>query len=203
MTYLLGLTGGIASGKSTISDFFKAKNIPVIDADIVAREVVEPGTKGLKQIIKYFGETILLKDGTLNRKKLGSIIFEDKEKRELLNSILSDEINENISKKISDYKEQGQVLVLLDIPLLFEGGYDEIVDSVMVCYVPKQIQLSRLMSRDRLNEADALKRISSQMDLEKKKQLADVVIDNSGRIDDTLKQVQTWFDTFIKENSPE
>ncbi|UUV99388.1 dephospho-CoA kinase [Vagococcus luciliae] len=196
MTYLLGLTGGIASGKSTISQFFKSKQIPVIDADIVAREVVEPNTTGLNQIVAHFGEGILVSNGELNRKKLGSIIFEDDKKRERLNTILSDEIRENILRKISDYKKKEQPLIVLDIPLLYEGGYDKIVDRVMVCYVPKQVQLSRLMSRDSLSEVDALKRIESQMDLEEKKRLADVVIDNSGSIEETLKQVDNWLTHF-------
>ena len=194
MTYLLGLTGGIASGKSTISDYFKAKNIPVIDADLVAREVVEPGTKGLDQIVQEFGQSILLADGTLNRKKLGSMIFEDSKKREKLNAILSGAIRQNILDKISELKKLQRPLIVLDIPLLYEGGYQELVDSVMVCYVPKEIQLSRLMKRDKLTKQEAMKRIDSQMTLEEKNKLADVVIDNSGRIDDTLKQVQTWLE---------
>lgn len=194
MTYLLGLTGGIASGKSTISDYFKAKNIPVIDADLVAREVVEPGTKGLDQIVQEFGQSILLADGTLNRKKLGSMIFEDSKKREKLNAILSGAIRQNILDKISELKKLQRPLIVLDIPLLYEGGYQELVNSVMVCYVPKEIQLSRLMKRDKLTKQEAMKRIDSQMTLEEKNKLADVVIDNSGRIDDTLKQVQTWLE---------
>ncbi|MGX4686123.1 dephospho-CoA kinase [Vagococcus sp. JNUCC 83] len=194
MTYLLGLTGGIASGKSTISDYFKAKNIPVIDADLVAREVVEPGTKGLEQIVQDFGQSILLADGTLNRKKLGSMIFEDSKKRERLNAILSGAIRQNILDKISELKKLQRPLIVLDIPLLYEGGYQELVNSVMVCYVPKEIQLSRLMKRDKLTKQEAMKRIDSQMTLEEKNKLADVVIDNSGRIDDTLKQVQTWLE---------
>lgn len=196
MTYLLGLTGGIASGKSTISQFFKSRGIPVIDADIVARKVVEPHTTGLNQIVAHFGEGILLSNGELNRKKLGSIIFEDDKKRELLNTILSNEIRQAILDKISHYKAVGEKLIVLDIPLLYEGDYAKLVDCVMVCYVPKKVQLSRLMSRDSLNESDALKRINSQMDLEEKKRLADVVIDNGGTIDETLKQVEKWLTQF-------
>ena len=196
MTYLLGLTGGIASGKSTISQFFKSKHIPVIDADIVAREVVEPNTTGLNQIVAHFGEEILLSNGKLNRKKLGSIIFEDEKKREQLNTILSKEIRQNILEKVTYFQSRKAPLIVLDIPLLYEGAYDEMVDSVMVCYVPKQVQLTRLMSRDHLSKADALNRINSQMDLEEKKRLADVVIDNSGSIEETLKQVDNWLTHF-------
>ena len=196
MSYLLGLTGGIASGKSTISQFFKSKHIPVIDADLVAREVVEPNTTGLNQIVAHFGEEILLSNGKLNRKKLGSIIFEDEKKREQLNTILSKEIRQNILEKVTYFQSRKAPLIVLDIPLLYEGAYDEMVDSVMVCYVPKQVQLTRLMSRDHLSKADALNRINSQMDLEEKKRLADVVIDNSGSIEETLKQVDNWLTHF-------
>lgn len=203
MTYLLGLTGGIASGKSTVTQMFRSKNIPVIDADIIAREVVKPGKPGLEKIVSHFGKDVLLEDGTLDRKKLGTIIFNDDAKRALLNHILSDEIRTRILEMIELCKKSDPSLIVLDIPLLYEGGYDEIVDDVMVCYVPRDIQLKRLMARDHLKENDAIKRIDSQMSLEEKKSRADVVIDNSGRIDETLKQVQTWFDTIIKEKSPE
>lgn len=192
MTYLLGLTGGIASGKSTISHFFKEKKIPVIDADIVARQVVEPGTIGLKRIVKAFGEDVLLDSGELNRKKLGQIVFNDDQKRTQLNDILSELIRENILNQINYYQNKNVSLIVLDIPLLFEGGYDSLVDAIMVSYVPREVQLTRLMSRDNLSKEEAIKRIDSQMSLDKKKELASVVIDNTGSIDETLQQVDTW-----------
>lgn len=192
MTFLLGLTGGIASGKSTISRYFSEKSIPVIDADIVARQVVEPGEIGLRRIVNTFGEDVLQDSGELNRKKLGQIIFNDDQKRTQLNDMLSELIRENILSQIKHYQSKNASLIVLDIPLLFEGRYDSIVDEVMVSYIPREVQLTRLMARDNLSKEDALKRINSQMSLDKKKELADVVINNTGNIDKTLQQVNAW-----------
>ena len=192
MTYLLGLTGGIASGKSTISKYFKEKSIPVVDADIIARQVVEPNTEGLKKIVETFGEGILLPSGELDRKQLGQIIFNDESKRITLNSLLAKFIRQSILNQVKTHQKNGEKLVVLDIPLLFEGGYDSIVDEVMVSYIPKELQINRLVSRDNLSCEDALKRIDSQMDLEEKKQRADIVIDNSKSIEETYEQVDTW-----------
>ena len=192
MTFLLGLTGGIASGKSTISRYFSEKSIPVIDADIVARQVVEPGEIGLRRIVNTFGEDVLQDSGELNRKKLGQIIFNDDQKRTQLNDMLSELIRENILSQIKHYQSKNASLIVLDIPLLFEGRYDSIVDEVMVSYIPREVQLTRLMARDNLYKEDALKRIDSQMSLDKKKELADVVINNTGSIDKTLQQVNAW-----------
>lgn len=192
MTFLLGLTGGIASGKSTISRYFSEKSIPVIDADIVARQVVEPGEIGLRRIVNTFGEDVLQDSGELNRKKLGQIIFNDDPKRTQLNDMLSELIRENILSQIKHYQSKNASLIVLDIPLLFEGRYDSIVDEVMVSYIPREVQLTRLMARDNLSKEDALKRINSQMSLDKKKELADVVINNTGNIDKTLQQVNAW-----------
>lgn len=200
MTYTLGLTGGIATGKSTVSRFFRQHDIPVVDADVIAREVVEPGTDGLAEIIKTFGTEILLEDGSLNRKKLGEIIFKDEDKREMLNQILHQEIHQKMMMAKEKWENERVPLIVFDIPLLYEADYQSTFDAIMVVYVPEKTQIARLMERDELTVQQARDRIASQLPIEEKKARADIVIDNSQTIADTYEQVQNWlieqFETF-------
>ncbi|MBO0439683.1 dephospho-CoA kinase [Candidatus Enterococcus ikei] len=191
MGMVLGLTGGIATGKSTVVAVFKSLGFPIVDADIIAREVVEPGTPGLAELISAFGSDILNVDGSLNRKQLGQLIFSNEEKRQLLNKTLSPFIKKAILKEIEDKKDKAS-LVIVDIPLLYEGGYDKFVDQVAVVYIPEKVQLLRLMKRDNLDEKAALDRIESQMSIEEKKKLADIVFDNQGNFQETEKIVKKW-----------
>lgn len=192
--FILGLTGGIASGKSTVSNYLASKNIPIVDADIGAREVVEVGTEGLQSIVTHFGKEVLSEDGSLNRKKLGAIIFDNETKRELLNQLLGTNIREWILTKVADYRRQDIPLLVLDIPLLYEASYQEVCDAVMVVYTPPEIQLERLIKRNGLTAKEAQDRINSQLSIEKKKQLADILIDNSNKIEDTYLQIDEWLD---------
>lgn len=192
--FILGLTGGIASGKSTVSNYLASKNIPIVDADIGAREVVEVGTEGLQSIVTHFGKEVLSEDGSLNRKKLGAIIFDNETKRELLNQLLGTNIREWILTKVADYRRQDIPLLVLDIPLLYEASYQEVCDAVMVVYTPPEIQLERLIKRNGLITKEAQDRINSQLSIEKKKQLADILIDNSNKIEDTYLQIDEWLD---------
>lgn len=150
MTYTLGLTGGIATGKSTVTRFFRQHDIPVVDADVIAREVVEPGTDGLAEIVKTFGKEILLEDGSLNRKKLGEIIFKDEDKREMLNKILHQEIHQKMMMAKEKWESERVPLIVFDIPLLYEADYQNTFDAIMVVYVPEKTQIARLMERDEL-----------------------------------------------------
>ncbi|MDT2800721.1 dephospho-CoA kinase [Vagococcus lutrae] len=192
MTYTLGLTGGIATGKSTVTRFFRQHDIPVVDADVIAREVVEPGTDGLAEIIKTFGTEILLEDGSLNRKKLGEIIFKDEDKREMLNQILHQEIHQKMMMAKEKWENERVPLIVFDIPLLYEADYQSTFDAIMVVYVPEKTQIARLMERDELTVQQARDRIASQLPIEEKKARADIVIDNSQTIADTYEQVQNW-----------
>ncbi|AZP05027.1 dephospho-CoA kinase [Jeotgalibaca ciconiae] len=192
--FILGLTGGIASGKSTVSNYLASKNIPIVDADIGAREVVEVGTEGLQSIVTHFDKEVLSEDGSLNRKKLGAIIFDNETKRELLNQLLGTNIREWILTKVADYRRQDIPLLVLDIPLLYEASYQEVCDAVMVVYTPPEIQLERLIKRNGLTTKEAQDRINSQLSIEKKKQLADILIDNSNKIEDTYLQIDEWLD---------
>lgn len=192
MTYILGLTGGVATGKSTVSRYFFEKGYAVVDADIVARRVVEPGTEGLANIVVEFGTEIIQTDGTLNREKLGAMIFADAKKRETLNSLLSNLIRRAIMADTATLVNANQPLIVLDIPLLYEAGYEKHCDAVMVVYTTEEVQRERLMARNNLTEEEALNRIASQQPIETKKNRADFVIDNNGTVNDTYEQVETW-----------
>ncbi|PRY84002.1 dephospho-CoA kinase [Alkalibacterium olivapovliticus] len=192
MTFVLGLTGGIATGKSSASSFFKKKGIPVVDADIGAREIMEPGQKTYAKVIGLFGDTILNENRTIDRKKLGSIVFNDKDKMDQLNAVVRKDIYDWIQKEKEGFINSGYPLIVLDIPLLYEAGYDSEVDAVMVIVTNEATQLKRLMERDNISESEAISRIKSQHPISSKQIKADIVIDNNGTIEQTYEQLNTW-----------
>ncbi|MEH7385393.1 dephospho-CoA kinase [Bacillus sp. JJ1521] len=188
MALTIGLTGGIASGKSTVSQMFKEVGIVVIDADVIARKVVEVGEEAYERIVQSFGEDILLPDKKIDRPKLGSIVFFSEEKRLLLNSIVHPAVRKQMLKEKEEHINNGEESIILDIPLLFESKLTSLVDRTLLVYVDYETQLARLMKRNNLNKEDAEARIQSQMPLKDKIELADSVIDNSGTIEATKKQ---------------
>ncbi|WP_347862600.1 dephospho-CoA kinase [Salimicrobium sp. PL1-032A] len=190
MTVVIGLTGSIATGKSTVSEMFREWEIPVIDADKLSREVVEPGEEAYNRIIETFGDDILLHTGEIDRKKLGKIVFGDEKKREQLNGIVHPQVRKRMIEKREAFREQGVPAVVLDIPLLFESGLESYVDKTMVVYVKEEVQLQRLMERDGSNEKDAGQRIASQLPISEKAERADVVIDNNGSVEETYGQLR-------------
>lgn len=194
MSFVLGITGGIASGKSTVVALFKQAGFPVVDSDVIARQIVEPGTPGLAALVQSFGEKILTSAGQLDRKKLGDLVFRDPAQLELLNQTLDQYIREAIQTEINQ-KKQISELVIADIPLLYEGNYDQYTDAVAVVFVTPKTQLTRLMLRNQLSEADAKARIDSQMPLAEKKARADFIFDNNGPKAATEKQVQQFIQT--------
>ncbi|MGM0301927.1 dephospho-CoA kinase [Enterococcus sp. AZ048] len=191
MSFVLGITGGIASGKSTVVTLFKEQGFPVVDGDIVAREVVEPDTEGLQALKKVFGSEIIKENGALDRKRLGTIVFQDEEQRNLLNGTLDSFIRKEITKQTEEAKRVSP-LVIVDIPLLYEGKYEAMMDQVAVVYVTPEIQLQRLMMRNDFSEKEALERINSQLSLEEKRKRADVIIDNCSSKETTQRQVLDW-----------
>ncbi|MGN1402572.1 MAG: dephospho-CoA kinase [Bacillus sp. (in: firmicutes)] len=186
---VIGITGGIASGKSTVSNMIKELGFTVIDADIAARKVVEPGEKAYEAIIEVFGEEICLEDKTINRELLGSIVFNNEEKRLLLNSIVHPAVREYMNREKQTAFEKGAKVVFLDIPLLFESKLTYMVDKTLLVYVNRENQLVRLMQRNGLSEQAAEARINSQMPLDDKKAWADEVVDNNQGIDETKYQL--------------
>lgn len=193
--FKIGLTGGIASGKSTVLTYFKDKGIPYIDADIVAREVVEPGTEGLEAIVDAFGSNVLHDDGTLNREALGAIVFHNEEKRQLLNGCLKTHIRNRIMELTGHYELNRTAVLIYDIPLLIEGEWYTMMDEVWLVYINEPTQIERLMSRNGFSKEDALARIKSQMRLDDKRSFADVIINNSGTPQALTAQLDTiWSD---------
>lgn len=187
---IIGLTGSIASGKSTVAKMLKEYGLPIVDADVVARQVVEPGTPTLQKIVEAFGEEALTEDGAMNRQKIGSIIFHDEEKRTLLNSIIHPAIRQEMLRQRDAYIEDGAKTVIMDIPLLFESKLQHFVEKILVVSVSGETQLNRLMERNQLTEEDAKARIASQLPLSVKEQGADAVIYNNGTIEETATQLE-------------
>lgn len=200
MPTVLGLTGGIASGKSTVSNFFKDKQIPVVDADIVARDVMRAGQPVVHEIEEIFGKDYILENGEVDREKLGKAIFTYDSKRKKLNEIVQGEIRKEIERQREGLLAEKHPLIVLDIPLLYEGSYEEFVDGVMVVYVDSDTQFERLLKRNEdLSEEDARNRIASQMSLDEKAQRADILIDNNDTLEKTIQQVEEWLFTAFPE----
>ncbi|CAG9611453.1 Dephospho-CoA kinase [Bacillus rhizoplanae] len=189
MTVVIGLTGGIASGKSTVSQMFQGFHVPVIDADIIAREVVEPGKEAYNEIVTAFGKEVLGENGELDRPKLGSIVFHNEEKRLLLNGIVHPAVRKEMNAQKDMYIREKAQAVVLDIPLLFESKLTGLVDKILLVYVDSETQLTRLMERNNFKEEEAKARIASQMPLEDKITLADEVINNNGTMEETKAQL--------------
>jgi len=185
---IIGLTGGIASGKSTVTDYLSKLNIPIIDADLIARQVVAPESKGLKLLIEAFGSGIII-NGGLNRKKLREIVFNDKSSLSQLNAITHPLIREKIVNAI-DYYRKSNKLAVLDAALLLENGLEVLVDEVWVVSLELNTQVQRLMLRDQIDSEAAKKIIERQMPLSEKVKKADLVLDNNHLKEDLLLQVK-------------
>jgi dephospho-CoA kinase len=196
MSIVIGLTGGIASGKSTVASILIEKGITVIDADIEARLAVEKGEEAYEEIIACFGNEIILEDGSIDRAKLGSIIFHNDKQRQKLNSIVHPAVRKRMLTKKDNAIANDEKLVIMDIPLLFESNLTFMVDKTILVYVDEDIQLDRLMKRNELSKYDAAARINSQMPLKEKIKLADAVINNNATIKETEQQLleilQNW-----------
>lgn len=194
MTKLIGLTGGIATGKSTVSGLLRVSGYPVIDADQVVHQLQAAHSKGLKQLVAVFGNEILNTDQTLNRQMLGSLVFNNQDQLAKLNMVMQPLIREEIYRQISHYQKQQIPYIILDAPLLFEENYASDCDLVVVVATDRQIQIQRLMARNGYSRREAEQRIDSQMPLTRKKQLADIVIDNNGSKGELKRQVAGLID---------
>ncbi|WP_062355198.1 dephospho-CoA kinase [Bacillus kwashiorkori] len=189
MTVTIAITGGIATGKSTVSKMIQELKFTVIDADMAARKVVEPNESAYKEIVEKFGKEILQPDKTIDRAKLGSIIFHDENKRKLLNSIVHPAVRKQMHEEIESAVQRGERAIFLDIPLLYESNLTHMAEKVIVVYVDQETQLERLMARNHLSKEDALARIQSQLSIEEKRKLANAVIDNRSTIAYTKQQL--------------
>jgi dephospho-CoA kinase len=194
---VIGLTGGIASGKTTVARLIKDRGFTVLDADQFARDVVIPGSAGWQEIRESFGEHYFNPDGTLDRALLAQTIFSDEATRERLNQIVHPKVISLIEQGIRMAEDRGESLVVVDVPLLFETELDEQMDAVIVVYVEPSIQVSRLQKRDKLTLEEAQNRIDAQLPLSFKVQRADYVVDNSGSMEETCIQVGAILDKLL------
>jgi dephospho-CoA kinase len=186
---IAGLTGGIATGKSTVSSFFREAGAIIIDADAIARDAVKKDLSAWHEIVRAFGKEVLLPDGEIDRVRLGDIIFGDSSKKEILNKIVHPHVIEKTAELIETTKiKSPEAVVILDVPLLIEAGMDKGLEYIILVYTPEEIQLKRLIERDGLSNEDALLRVRSQMPIEKKREFATIIIDNSGPIEETKKK---------------
>lgn len=188
MRKIIGLTGGIACGKSTVSRYLAQKGAQIVDADQIAHELSEPNGALYEAYQKHWGKQILLADGTLNRRKVGQLAFANAQEKNWLNHTAHPVIKEAIERKISAIKSG---VIILDVPLLFEAGWDKITDGNCVVFVTREIQLQRLIARNGYTRQEALNRINAQMPLNEKKRRADWLIDNSGSLEETYRQADT------------
>ncbi|MDR6226575.1 dephospho-CoA kinase [Desmospora profundinema] len=197
----VGLTGGIATGKSTVSRMLSERGAAIVDADVVAREVVEPGTEGASLIRERFGEGVFLPDGSLDRQSLGRIIFADKQAREDLNRLLHPLIIRRMEEETARRQAADpHCIVVWDTPLLIEESLTDRVDWVVVVYIPIALQQKRLMERDGIRAEEARSRMKAQMSIEEKKSFADILIDNSGTLAETERQVDALWQTLVSKN---
>lgn len=177
MPKVIGLTGGIASGKSTVSELLTAYGFKIVDADIASRKAVAKGTKGLEQVGEAFGDEAIQPDGEMDRQYVGDIVFNQPEKRIELNNIVHPIVRQIMDEEKNEYLEQGHN-VIMDIPLLFENELQDTVDEVWLVYTSESIQIDRLMERNDMSVEDAKARVYSQISIDKKSRMADHVIDN-------------------------
>ena len=189
MTLVLGLTGGIATGKSTADKFFEEKNIPIVDCDEIAHNIMNVNKPAWKDIKEVFGEKYLNEDQNKKRKKLGKLVFNDPTKMKILNEITHPRIFQEMESQIAQYKSEGYSLIIVDAPVLFESHSEKYYDKTLVISLPQDLQIKRLMARNNLTKEEALSRINSQMSLKEKEARATYVIENTGSVEDLYKKL--------------
>jgi len=194
--WILGLTGGIGAGKTLVSNHLASLGIEIVDADVIARDVVAIGSDGLNAIAKHFGNTILLEDGSLNRAKLREIIFADSEQKSWLNNLLHPMIRQNITEQLNNAKS---TYVVLSAPLLFENKLDALCNHTLMVDVPVEVQLTRTATRDSVSAEQVKNIIAAQMSREDKRQKADSILDNHREIALVLTEVETLHRTFLQQ----
>ena len=196
---VVGLTGGMCCGKTTVSSMFAELGCLIIDADLISRKLVEPGEPSYKRIVKFFGKEILQKDGTLDRKKLGSIIFQDPAKRKVLNSILHPSIVREEERMIREAREkESHQIAIVSAALMIEAGVYKRFKKIIVVHCSRELQIQRIMKREKIGRREALLRISSQLSTTEKRKYADYVINTSGPFTQTRKQAVKVYEKLRK-----
>jgi dephospho-CoA kinase len=191
----IGLTGGIASGKSTVAQLFEGRGLPVIDADKIAKDVVKKGTSGLQEIVRAFGPGVLDTNQELDRKKMGSLVFANKEHLDRLESIIHPLVQSEVQLRREYFKAKGHSAVIYDVPLLFEKNLHKQFDGIVLIWCDPAIQLQRLIERDQLSPAEATNRLKAQLPLEDKKKRSSWCIENNG----DMKSLKVNFEKVFQE----
>ena len=191
---IVGLTGGIASGKSTVSAMFREHGVPVICADELAHSAVAHGSPALEKIRKLFGDDVFYENGELDRMALGARVFGDRKLKKELENIVHPVVEQRKNELLETYSAQGHPMVVLDVPLLFEAKWDQEVDVIVVVYAGRDLQASRLVARNGLSETEARARLDSQLPIEEKKKKAHLVIDNSDSLETTCERFKHALD---------
>lgn len=196
---IIGLTGGIASGKSTVSSYLREKGATIIDADALTHGLLAPGGALHRAYVGHFGRQFLRADGTLDNRAIGAVVFSDPTEKKWVDGVAHPLIKSAVECAIEAARSRGERLVILDVPLLFESGWDRICSRTCLVYVAKKLQLERLMARNGYTEAEAMARITAQMPLCKKRALADYIIDNSGEPTATYEQLDTLWEEWMSD----
>jgi dephospho-CoA kinase len=199
MPHVFGLTGGIGSGKSTVAARFRERGLPVVDADLLAREAVEPATTGLGEIVREFGEGVLDPSGGLDRKRLAAIVFGDEAARRKLNAITHPRVRDLALARFAELDRAGEPLVCYEVPLLIESGLAEVLRPLVVVSVPEEVQVARTRARDGASEQEAIARVRAQMPLADKVALADHVIDNNGSLESSRARADEVLDAICRK----
>ena len=203
MALIVGLTGGIVGGKSTVASMFKDLGVKIVDADKLGHSVILPHRPAWKKIIRLFGKDFLRKDLTIDREKLGKIVFANQTLLKKLNEITHPEIIKLIKKEINLAKNKThsqEKILIIDAALIYEAKIDRLMDKIVVVYIDEDEQIKRLIKRNNLSKDEALQRIKSQMPMKEKAEMADYVIDNSSSLDETKKQVEKIWQSLVSQN---
>jgi len=193
--HVIGLTGGIASGKSTVTSFFRERGIPVIDADILGHRTYDPGTETYQQVVETFGQDVVAADGTIDRKVLGSKVFGRPEELKKLTDIVWPGIRRLASEQLAEFEAAGNELVVLEAAVLLEAGWEDLVDEIWVVVVDPEIAVQRLAARNGLDPDAARARIASQLTNEERIARGDVIIENNGTLDELNARIQQAWDS--------
>jgi dephospho-CoA kinase len=197
---LLGVTGGIASGKTTVARMLEQRGARLIDFDLLSRVVVEPGKPAWRDITACFGEQVLQHDKTLDRKKLAKIVFGDSEKRKKLERFVHPRIYEEFRQRVKEYaaKDLSNIIIQVVVPLLLEENLQHLFHKILLVYIPEEMQIERVMKRDRISREMALNILRSQLPIEEKRSYADFIVDNSGSLEETKRQVEEVWEKLKK-----
>lgn len=200
MTLIVGLTGGIVGGKSTVASMFRDLGAKIIDADKLGHSVIFPNKPAWKKIVKIFGKDILQNDLTINREKLGKIVFTNQTFLKKLNEVTHPEITKMIKKEIDSATNNQEKVLIIDAALIYEAKIDRLMDKIIVVYIDKDEQIKRLIKRNNFSRDEALQRVRSQIPMEEKAKMADYVIDNSNSLSKTREQVEKIWQSLVSQN---